>query len=131
MIVGEKELELLSDIIYKKLREEFEIKHLSGNLLHTIKISKTSDEIKIEIPAKTYNMLLYQTKGVVVHTNHGSYASKLDKEGSSFYTYNKGTRAGAIRIDPKNHKGYVDKVINGAIQEWRGILGEKVQKVEH
>lgn len=129
--MGEKELKLLSDIIIKNLKEEFALKHLSRNLINTIRIEAASDEIKIHIPAQTYNMLLFQTKGVVVHTSHGSYASKLDKEGSSFMAYPKGTRKGSKRISPRNHKGYIDKVIDISINEWKGLLEDmKVNRVE-
>ena len=129
--MGEKELKLLSDIIIKNLKEEFALKHLSRNLINTIRIEAASDEIKIHIPAQTYNMLLFQTKGVVVHTSHGSYASKLDEEGSSFMTYPKGTRKGSKRISPRNHKGYIDKIIDISINEWKGLLEDmKVNRVE-
>lgn len=129
--MGEEELELLASIIYKNLQEEFEAKHLSGNLLNTITIENLGGEINIKIPAQTYNMLLYQSKGVVVHTSHGSYASKLDEEGSSFMVYPEGTRKGSHRIYPRNHKGYIDKVISLAITEWQGMLQKmKVKKVE-
>ena len=129
-MVGEKELELLARIIVEKLREEFSIKHLSGNLINTIKVENLGNEIKINIPAQTYNMLLYQSKGVVVHTSHGSYASKIDEEGSSFMIYPGETRSGSFRVNPGNHKGYVNKVIDSAILEWQGLLGNKVKKVE-
>ena len=130
MKAGERELEQLARLIVEKLKEEFAIKHLSKNLINTIKVENLGDEIKIHIPARTYNMLLFQTKGVVVHTNHGSYASKLDEEGSQFYSYPKGTRKGSKRISPRNHKGYVDKVINQAIREWSSMIGRDKVKVE-
>lgn len=127
---GEKELEQLANLIVRKLKEEFAVKHLSGNLINTIQIEKSGDKIKIYIPAKTYNMLLYQTKGVVVHTSNGSYASKLDEEGSQFYSYSNGTRKGAKRIKPRNHIGYIDRVINSAILEWSSSIGRDKIKVQ-
>jgi len=131
MAVGEKELQKLAEIIVKNLKEEFSIKHLSKNLINTIVVESASDEVKIHIPAQTYNMLLYQSKGVVVHTSHGSYASKLDEEGSSFMDYPNGERKGSKRISPRNHKGYIDKVINRSIHEWQSLLQNmKVKKVE-
>lgn len=110
--------------IYKALKKEFGEKHLSGNLLNTIEIISTTDgDYVIRIPAQTYNMLLYQEKGVVIHTNHGSYAKKLDKEGSSFMVYPNGQRKGSYRVSPRNHKGFVNKIINEAIQEWLSSNG--------
>ena len=130
-MVGERELQKLANIIIRNLKEEFAVKHLSKNLINTIVVEMASDEIKIHIPAQTYNILLYQSKGVVIHTSHGSYASKLDEEGSSFMVYPNGPRSGSKRISPRNHQGYIDKIINLSIQEWRGSLDElKVQKVE-
>lgn len=124
MEITHKDLEELAFIIVEKIKEEFSIKHLSGNLAKTIEVRNTPEKIEIIIPAKTYNMLLYQTQGVVVHTSRGSYASKLDKEGSQFYSYSNGTRKGSKKIKPGNHKGYVDKVINEAVNEWMTKLGK-------
>ena len=119
MSISNQELEKLANIIICKLQDEFQEKHLSGNLINTIEIIINDKDIRIEIPAPTYNMLKYQQEGVIVHTNHGSYASKLDIEGSSFMIYpNEGTRAGSFRIYPGNHQGFVDKVLKKAIQEW-------------
>ena len=129
MKVGEKELEKLANLIVQKLKEEFSIKHLSRNLINTIQVENIGDEIKIYIPAKTYNMLLYQTQGVIVHTSNGSYASRLDETGSEFYTYPQGTRKGAKRIAPHNHKGYIDRVINQAINEWASSVGRNRVKI--
>lgn len=128
--MGEKELQMLSEIIVRKLKEEFAIKKLSGNLINTITVEMQSNEIKINIPAQTYNMLLYQRKGVVVHTSNGSYASKLDEIGSEFFVYPEGTRKGSHLIRPHNHKGYIERVISEAITEWRGLISGKVIKME-
>ncbi len=128
--MGEKELRMLSEIIIRKLKEEFSLKKLSGNLVNTITVEMLGDEIKINIPAQTYNMLLYQRKGVVVHTSNGSYASKLNETGSEFFVYPEGTRKGSHLIKPHNHKGYIDKIIREAIAEWRGLISGKVTSVE-
>jgi len=122
MKIGEKELEMLANIIVRRLQEEFDAKHLSGNLVNTITVTNIGGEIQINIPAQTYNMLLFQQKGVVVHTSNGSYASKLDEEGSSFMVYPQGTRKGSYRISPRNHKGYIDRILELSIQEWRGTI---------
>lgn len=118
MIVRNAQLEKLANIIVSNLKEEFEIKHLSKNLINTIKISYNNEEVRIEIPAQTYNMLLYQQQGVVVHTSHGSYASKLDKEGSSFMVYPGEGRKGSYKTEPGNHKGYIDKIIHKSLSQF-------------
>ena len=122
-------LETLRDIIIRNLQEEFQEKHLSGNLINTIKIENLGDKINIHIPAQVYNMSLYQSQGVVVHTGRGSYASKLDKTGSEFYIYpNRGSK-GSFKIKPGNHKGYIDKIIDKSIKEWTSTLqGVKARK---
>lgn len=110
--------------IYKALKKEFEDKHLSKNLINTVEILfDANGDYIVKIPAQTYNMLLYQKKGVVVHTNHGSYAKKLDEQGSSFIVYPNDDRKGSFRINPGNHKGFVNKVINEAIIEWLSLNG--------
>ena len=129
MKAGEDELRKLAEIIIRKLKEEFALKHLSGNLANTITVEMASDEINIRIPAQTYNMLKYLEKGVVIHTSHGSYASKLDEEGSSFMVYPGGSKKGSHRVSPRNHVGYIDRIINSSIQEWKGLVGGKI-KVE-
>lgn len=111
----EKELELLSNIILRKLNEEFDLKHLSGNLIRTIRVESSSDEIKIHIPAEIYDMLEYSKRGVVIPTGEGSYASKLDIEGSSYTIGNK-------KYSPRNHIGYINKIINDSIMEWTSML---------
>ena len=124
MELTHQDLEDITFIILEKIKEEFQSKHMSGNLVNTIEIKNTPETIEIHIPAKTYNMLTYQTQGVVIHTNRGSYASKLDKEGSEFYVYPNGTRKGSKRIKPGNHKGFIDRVIDEAISEWMAKQGQ-------
>ena len=130
MAVSHTQFEALALIILRKLQEEFAVKHLSKNLINTVMIEVIGDEIKIHIPAQTYNMLEYKRTGAVVHTSHGSYASKLDEEGSSFMTYPNDTRKGSFKTKPGNHKGYINKIINSAIREWNSTLNGKIMKVE-
>ena len=122
-MISQSALQNLARIIVKNLQEEFAVKKMSGNLIKTIQVEEQEGDIKIIIPARTYNMLLYQTKGVVVHTSHGSYASKLDIEGSSFMVYPYGTRKGSYRVSPGNHKGYVDAIIQKSLVEWTSQSG--------
>ena len=112
----------LCNIILRNLQEEFREKKLSGNLINTVKVEISSGEIKINIPAKTYDMLLYQAKGVVVHDGRGSYASKLDTTGSEFYVYPTMQKRGSFLIKPHNHVGYIERIINKSIKEWRATL---------
>ena len=118
MAVSDDKLLMLSFIIVKKIKEEFADKKLSGNLLNTINVEQDMDGIHINIPAKTYNMLKFQTEGVLIHTSNGSYASKLDVIGSEFNLYNEeGKYIG--RAKPHNHIGYIERVLLSAIEEWK------------
>lgn len=98
--------ETLANLIVKHLEAEFSIRHLSGNLVNTIVITPTENGYEISIPAQVYDIALYKKQGIIVPKNTGSsYASKID------YT---GGFSGA-------HVGYVDRVINNAIQEWLSL----------
>lgn len=125
MKVTNEELADLANIIVEKLRQEFSLKKLSGNLLKTIQVLNEGDKIQVIIPARTYNMLQYQKNKVIIHTSHGSYASKLDETGSEFFIYPGNSRKGSFKIHPGNHVGYVNNVVNQAVSEW---LGKKSQK---
>lgn len=97
--------ESLKDIILKHLEAEFSVRHLSGNLINTIVVTPTENGYEISIPAQIYDIRLYKREGVIVYKNMGSYASKID------YT---GGFSGA-------HVGYVERIINNALQEWIAV----------
>ena len=125
--LSKQEIERLGELIVEKLRIEFQDKHLSGNLANTIEIVRVSeDKIQVQIPAETYNMYQWFAHKVVVHNGRGSYASKLDETGSEFMVYDKSGRHFA---QPHNHKGYVDKAIKEAVQEWMANLTDLKAKV--
>lgn len=127
MAFSKEELKLLAIIINQHLQVEFYDKFLSGNLKNTIEIEDLGKEIRVHIPAEKYNMLQYQTKGVVIHNGRGSYASQLDEEGSSFMVYPLGTKKGSYKVSPRNHIGYIDKVIDESIREWRDRIKTKTE----
>ena len=130
MALTEEQKVMLALIIVKNIKEEFMIKKMSGNLANTIEVYEAGDGLHISIPAQTYNMLKYQKEKVLVHTSNGSYASRLDEEGSEFYVLDKETGK-RHKIKPGNHKGFIDKVIADSINEWLGTLqGVKLQKIE-
>ena len=124
MELSNEDLEELASVIVEKIKEEFAIKKMSGNLVRTIQVVASEDKVEIIIPANTYSMLQYQTRGVIVPTWHGSYASKLDLEGSEFFIYPYGTRKGSFKVYPRNHIGFVDKVINEGVNEWLARKGK-------
>lgn len=118
MKVGTKAKSDLGNLIRKNISEEFREKHMSGNLSNTVYVERLPDKVRVVVPARTYNMLKFQTQGVIVHTGNRSYASKLDRFGSEFYIYPFGTRKGSRLIKPHNHIGYVDKAIMLSIRQW-------------
>lgn len=101
--------------IVNGIKKDFEIYHLSMNLVDTITIEKYDNKAVIHIPAKTYDMYKYVKDNVIVYNNRGSYASRLNEEGS--YIFNKHIG---------HHIGYIDKAIDDGIVK----LVQKVQK-EH
>ena len=128
MAVKQTELEELAQIIIKKIKDEFSGQYMSHNLVDTIIVYEEQDRIRIEIPAEVYNMFKFQTQGVVIPYHNGkSYASKLDEEGSSFKVYPNGTIKGSYWVRPRNHIGFLDKIINESIFEWTGIMSSKYQ----
>lgn len=97
---------LLADIIVKNIREEFQEKHLSGNLADTIRVEKYngSDGIgyDVVIPAETYDIKEFSKTGKIVYTYNGSYASQVDVTGGF----------------SKEHKDYINRCIDKSVREW-------------
>lgn len=116
-MVSVSELEDLKNIVIQEIEREFE-KHLTGNLLNTIYVEYDVDQIRIVIPAETYNFYQWFIYGVVVKSQQGgSYASKIDKEGSRFPVYDKKTTKRSF-VAPLNHKDWVERVTTNALNIW-------------
>lgn len=95
--------EQLARLIVEQIKEEFKIKHLSLNLVNTIKVySGVEGSWFVEIPAEMYDFKIFRKSGAVVPIGKGSYASKIDNTGGFSGT----------------HKDYIDRCINKAIQIW-------------
>lgn len=115
MLPDEKLMELAVDI-RKYIKEEFAKKHLSMNLVDTLKIYKTESGFEVEIPAEMYDTALFIKEDVIVYTGEGSYAQKLDKTGSEFLIQAKSGYK--FLKKPHNHKGYIEDVLAKAIVRW-------------
>lgn len=111
MEVSENDKRLLADLIIYYIRKDFEIVHLSKNLVNTIRLEKTNNGYAVIIPAEMYDISQFRKKGVVVHNNKGSYANEIDSSGGF----------------SGQHKNYVDRAINSAIQNWLGRLRIKAE----
>lgn len=125
-MVSDEDLITFANLIVQYIKEDFEKKHLSGNLMNTIQIEKTQDGIAVIIPAEKYNIPLFIREGIVLHSGTGSYASTLDEEGSIIRL----PRGGPGRPKDKyvgNHKDFVEKAINKAIETWSSMMEEKYE----
>lgn len=122
-MLTDAQVQLLAEYIKAEIKEDFAEKHLSGNLMNTIFVSKTPDGFQVEIPAEIYNMYQFQMHGVVIHTGKGSYANQLDTTGSEFFSYKKG--GGRVWVTPHNHKNYIETSIRRAITKWLTATGLK------
>lgn len=118
-IISEEDTRTLAYLIERNIREEFSSKKLSGNLVKTMKVEEGEDgEMRIIIPAEAYDMYMYLTKGIIIHNGRGSYAQKLNDEGSYIFGKSIG-----------NHKGFVQKAIDRALTEWEGTISGKAKIV--
>lgn len=115
-----KQTKNLIDYIYDNIKQEFEEKHLTGNLMKSMYITQDNEGYHLHIPAEIYDIEKFWKEGVVVKKNTGSYASKLDTEGSEFDLYWKDKETGKWKhkhMEPRNHKGFVDDAIDEAIRK--------------
>lgn len=111
----------LAGLIREEIRSDFEGKHLSRNLMDTIRVTKTEGGFDVEIPAEIYSMYEYQVHGAIVFTGEGSYAERLNAEGSAFWSYRKdGSRRW---VAPGNHVNYADEAVRRAVYRWIGKKG--------
>lgn len=124
--LSKEDLRRLAMLIEQKIREEFDGKHLSGNILNTLEIIEGEDSFQIVIPARIYNFYEFSKRGVVVPRGSGSYASRLDTKGSEFVLYPK--EGGRIFKKPHNHIGYIGKVVDDSLDDWLVELSSKYEE---
>ena len=93
----------LADFIVQNIYDNFSIKYISKNLVDTINISyNESGDFVIDIPAKIYDLALWQNKHVIVYTGQGSYANLVNKTGGFSRT----------------HRDYIEIAIDKGISAW-------------
>lgn len=102
----------LAKKIEENLKKEFEIVHLSGNLMDTIEIIPSENGFYVDIPAEIYDLQNWYNNGVIVYTGDGSYAEEVNKHGGFSQT----------------HTGYVEYAIKKAIDEFLNEKGLKVKE---
>ncbi len=135
----------LARSILNSLNDEFSEKKITGNLLDNTYVIETPDYTEIHILAPSYDFYEYFINGVIMPPKKGglplSYADLLDAYGSRFTIYWETpakSRSGKITPGrgnihkmekyPKNHIGYVDRVIAEGIQNWIDEKNIKVLK---
>lgn len=125
--VSKEDLRKLAMLFENNIKEEFATKHLSGNLMNSIEVIEGEDYFQIVIPAKIYNFYQFQKTGVVIPRGMGSYASKLDTQGSEFVLYP--DKGGRIFKKPHNHIGYVDRIVEDSLDSWLTTLSSKYEEI--
>lgn len=111
----------LRDVIMIYISDAFMEKHLSGNLVNTMKVGGSRYYAKVLIPARRYNMRRFIRTGEIhYYPGDGSYASQLDISGSN---------VGNVHLG--NHVGYVKKAIMQAIPTWAQYEGIEVISVTY
>ncbi len=125
-MLTDSQLELLANLIKEEIRSDFSEKHMSGNLMDTISVSKSRGGYRVRVPAEIYNMYQFQMHGVIIPTGSGSYAERLNESGSAFYVYKRS--GGRKFVRPGNHVGFVEKAIVKAISRWKGLTGVKSEE---
>lgn len=121
-MIDDTSLNLLKDLIIQEIQKDFDQKHLSGNLVETIRWEVNEQGYNIIIPAEVYDMYRFFKEGVIIPTGWGSYASELDETGSEFAVYSK--KGKRYYVKPHNHIGYIERAINNALQIWFSLNPE-------
>lgn len=110
MEITEQLKQELAMIIVELIKQEFKIKHLSMNLVNTIKIYKNdAGNVVVEIPAEMYNISKFKKDGSIIYTNKGSYAEEVNRSGGF----------------SGSHTGYIEKCIANGIKIWMSRNGIK------
>lgn len=115
---------VLAELIINNIKSEFADKHLTQNLVNTLKIVETDEGIEVHIPAPKYSWKAWWQNKVIKPTYKGSYAQFLNSEGSIVWYYNsKGRKLKKIG----NHIGFVEDVIHASINQWKHLYNVKIR----
>ena len=94
-----------ADEVIMFIMKDFRDLHLSGNLTNTLTVEREGlNKVTIRIPAQIYDMYKYLKEKVIIYTGQGSYASRLNDEGSYIFKKYIG-----------NHIRYIDSSISLAM----------------
>ena len=101
----------LANKIVEKIMQDFQLVHLSTNLMSTIEVRVVGNNVEIEIPANIYDVEKYLNEGVLIFTGEGSYASDVDTYGGF----------------SGKHKDYLERSAREGAQEYFRIKGKEVK----
>ena len=117
---------ILAELIINNLKAEFSVKHLTQNLINTLKIVETDEGVEVHISAPKYNWKVWWRDKVVKPTYKGSYAQSLSSDGSIIWYYNNKGKRKLKKIG--NHVGYVEDVIAISINQWKRLYGLEIEQ---
>ena len=98
----------LAIAVQSNVYQDFALRHLSGNLMTTMRIEYGEDDAKVVIPAVRYDLKEWKrTKAIIYTPEKGSYANAVDIYGGF----------------SKTHQNYADRAVFGALRSVLAIDG--------
>ena len=117
---------VLGELIINNLKAEISVKHLTQNLVNTLKIVETDEGVEVHILAPKYSWKAWWQDKVIKPTYKGSYAQSLNSEGSIIWYYSSNGQRKLKK--PQNHIGYVEDVIKISINQWKRLYGFAIEQ---
>ena len=103
---------VLAELIKQNIRKNFEDCFLSGNLADTIEIEFDNQNVRVKIPAQTYNIGIFKSKGVIAYDGKGSYAQEVNEYGGF----------------SKKHTNFLMKAVEEALENFNAIFNLEKEK---
>lgn len=100
--ISEAQKARLANLIADNIRKDFNVVHVSGNLMNTISVYQTETGWAVDIPAQVYDINYYKLWGAIIPKADASYAQEVDESG------------GYSGL----HKDYIERSIYKSIQQW-------------
>lgn len=114
-MISEEAKQELANLIINNLKKDFDFIYLSHNLADTIYLEETENGLQIHIPAKMYDLGLYEKERVIKYTGKGSYANEVELYGGF----------------SGKHRNYVLRAINDAIRVWTNSQNINLERIDY
>ena len=114
-MISEEAKQELANLIINNLKKDFDFVYLSHNLADTIYLEETENGLQIHIPAKMYDLGLYEKERVIKCTGRGSYANEVELYGGF----------------SGKHRNYVLRAINDAIRVWANSKNINLERIDY